>query len=171
MWNEKVSNGYYFFFWILVTCGDGSTQKSCGECPKPTSDDDANCESANGDCVVKKFTTFLNPLTFENPSQEEFFCTSKYLNRINKIHNSFLLSLKVYIYVSQGRSKIWKSGGHSMATANLNKSVWLVTNTTTVSKYIPKRTESVSIEIPPSDPNLLGKSTSKYEYCETRFTS
>ena len=27
-----------------------------------------------------------------------------------------------------------------MARANLNKSVWLVTNTTTASKYIPKRT-------------------------------
>ena len=80
-----------FFFWILVTCGDGSTQKSCGECPKPTSDDDGNCESANGDCVVKKFTTALNPLIFGNPRQEEFFCTSKYLNCINKVHNFFLL--------------------------------------------------------------------------------
>ena len=29
---------------------------------------------------------------------------------------------------------------HSMARANLNKSVWLVTNTTTASKYIPNRT-------------------------------
>ena len=29
---------------------------------------------------------------------------------------------------------------HSMARANLNKSVWLVTNATTASKYIPKRT-------------------------------
>ena len=29
---------------------------------------------------------------------------------------------------------------HSMARANLNKSVWLVTNNTTASKYIPKRT-------------------------------
>jgi hypothetical protein len=29
---------------------------------------------------------------------------------------------------------------HSMATANLNKSVWLVTNTTAASKYIPRRT-------------------------------
>ena len=29
---------------------------------------------------------------------------------------------------------------HSMARANLNKSVWLVTNTTTASKYIPRRT-------------------------------
>ena len=28
---------------------------------------------------------------------------------------------------------------HSMATANLNKSVWLVTNTTAASKYIPRR--------------------------------
>ena len=30
--------------------------------------------------------------------------------------------------------------GHTMARANLNKSVWLVTNTTTASKYIPKKT-------------------------------
>ena len=29
---------------------------------------------------------------------------------------------------------------HNMARANLNKSFWLVTNTTTASKYIPKRT-------------------------------
>ena len=29
---------------------------------------------------------------------------------------------------------------HSMARANLNKNVWQVTNTTTASKYIPKRT-------------------------------
>ena len=28
---------------------------------------------------------------------------------------------------------------HSMARANLNKSVWLVTNTTAASKYIPRR--------------------------------
>jgi hypothetical protein len=28
---------------------------------------------------------------------------------------------------------------HSMATANFNKSVWLVTNTTAASKYIPRR--------------------------------
>ena len=29
---------------------------------------------------------------------------------------------------------------HSMARANLNKSIWLVTNTTTASNYIPRRT-------------------------------
>ena len=29
---------------------------------------------------------------------------------------------------------------HSMARANLKKSVWLVTNTTAASKYIPRRT-------------------------------
>jgi hypothetical protein len=32
------------------------------------------------------------------------------------------------------------TSGHSMARANLNKSVWLVTNTTTASKYTHKRT-------------------------------
>ena len=49
-----------------------------------------------------------------------------------------------------------------MATANLNKSEELVTNTT--------GPESVSIEIPLSDPNLLSKSISKCEHCETSFT-
>jgi hypothetical protein len=35
-----------------------------------------------------------------------------------------------------------------MARANLNKSVWLVTNTTAPSKYIPRGPEAASIEIP-----------------------
>ena len=43
---------------------------------------------------------------------------------------------------------------HSMTRANLNKSVCLVTNTTTASKYIPKRPESASIEIPPFRPKF-----------------
>ena len=43
---------------------------------------------------------------------------------------------------------------HSMARANLNKSVGLVTNTTTASKYIPKRTRISSIEIPPFRPKF-----------------
>ena len=38
-----------------------------------------------------------------------------------------------------------------MARANLNNSVELVTNTTTASKYIPKR----SIEIPPFRPYFI----------------
>ena len=33
---------------------------------------------------------------------------------------------------------------HSMARANLNKSVWLVTNITTASMYIPKRTRNIN---------------------------
>ena len=76
MWNEKWI--LFFSFWILVTCGDGTTTKSsCGECPN------SNCEGENGDCVLTKFTTALNPLSTDNPRQEEFFCTSKYLNHIN----------------------------------------------------------------------------------------
>jgi len=35
---------------------------------------------------------------------------------------------------------LYKQKQHSMARANLNKSVWLVTNTTKASKYIPRRT-------------------------------
>ena len=74
------------FFWILVTCGNGNTQASCGECPKPTlktdgSTDDVDCVS--DDCAAKGFITTFDPLTFE--SETEFFCTSKYLNRVGKI--------------------------------------------------------------------------------------
>ena len=58
-----------------------------------------------------------------------------------------------------------------MARANLNKSKIVSTFTTTASKYIPKRPESASIEIPLSDPNLLSKSTSKCESCEVIFAS
>merc|ERR1712051_19848 len=42
-----------------------------------------------------------------------------------------------------------KQSLHSMARANLNKSVWLVTNTTAASKYIPRRTR-ISINLNPS---------------------
>ena len=74
------------FFLILVTCGNGNTQASCGECPKPTlktdgSTDDVDCVS--DDCAAKGFITTFDPLTFE--SETEFFCTSKYLNRVGKI--------------------------------------------------------------------------------------
>ena len=56
---------------------------------------------------------------------------------------------------------------HSMARANLNKSKFFLTSNTTVSKYyIPKRPRICTL----SDPNLLSKSTSKCEHCETRFT-
>ena len=47
--------------------------------------------------------------------------------------------------------------GHSMARANLNKSVWLVSNTTTAqhqSTYLGGP-ESVSIEIPPFKPHFI----------------
>ena len=57
---------------------------------------------------------------------------------------------------------------HSMARANLNKSVWLMTNTTAASKYIPNLHQ---LKSPLSDPNLPSKSTSKCECCEVRFTS
>ena len=43
---------------------------------------------------------------------------------------------------------------HSMARANLNKSVWRVTNTTTVSKYIPRRTRISIIWNPPFQTSL-----------------
>jgi len=57
-----------------VKCGDGSTPKSCKECPKPTKADDGNCKNGeNGDCVVRKFTTAINPLVSENSRQEDFF--------------------------------------------------------------------------------------------------
>ena len=46
---------------------------------------------------------------------------------------------------------------HSMAGANLNKCVWLVTNTTTASKYIPRRTR-ISINWNPPFQTSLHKS-------------
>ena len=42
--------------------------------------------------------------------------------------------MKYLLQIGSGHTVI-----HSMARANLNKNVWLVTNTTTASKYIPKR--------------------------------
>ena len=54
-------------------------------------------------------------------------------------------------------SYIWFPDIHSMARANLKKSVWLVTNTTTAPNL--RGPESASIKIPLSDPNLLSKST------------
>ena len=38
---------------------------------------------------------------------------------------------------------------HSMAIANLKKNEVLMTNTTAASKYIPRGSESASIEMPP----------------------
>ena len=84
------------FFWILVTCGNGNTQASCGECPKPTSETDGNCVS--GDCAVAEFTTAFNPLTYD--SDYEFFCTSKYLSRVGKMV-PFSVQLKGIFYCKQ----------------------------------------------------------------------
>ena len=60
---------------------------------------------------------------------------------------------------------------HSMARPNLNTSEKLVTNmynATKASKYIRKR-PIICINL--SYQNLLGKSTSKCERCEVKFTS
>merc|ERR1711971_25364 len=68
-----------------VTCGDGTTPKSCGECPKPTEPNDPNCESANTrDCVVREFTTAINPLNFGNSEQKEYFCTNQIIDEDRK---------------------------------------------------------------------------------------
>ena len=66
------------FFSILVTCNTGDTQASCGECPKPTEDNDSNCEGG-GDCEVVRFFTSFDPVKF-NP-QSELFCTSKFISQ------------------------------------------------------------------------------------------
>ena len=101
-WLETLRNLYFngTFFLILVTCGNGNTQASCGECPKPTSDTDVNCVS--GDCAVVKFITAFDPLTFK--SDPEFFCTSKYLNRFGKIATFFVP--KVIIEKSRGEGSL-----------------------------------------------------------------
>ena len=63
---------------------------------------------------------------------------------------------------------------HSIAKANLNKSKFLLASTTTASKLYNVHTQEAKnlhqLKSPLSDLNLLGKSTSKCEHCETRFT-
>ena len=54
-----------------------------------------------------------------------------------KSETSFNLCSKVGFW---GQNRLEAATVHSMARANLNKNVWLVTNTTTASKYIPRRT-------------------------------
>ena len=49
---------------------------------------------------------------------------------------------------------------HSMARANLNKSEWLVTNTSTASKYIPKRPRICINWNPTFRPHILNFSKS-----------
>ena len=55
---------------------------------------DSNCISG-GDCAVAKFITAFDPLNFQ--SVEEFFCTSKYLNRFGKIA-PFSVPLNFFIF-------------------------------------------------------------------------
>ena len=52
------------------------------------------------------------------------------------------------------------------------KSKLFLTSTTTASKYVHTQEAHNlhQLKSPLSDPNLLGKSTSKCEHCETRFT-
>ena len=105
---------------------------------------------------------------------------------VGQIHNGFILIVVyiqiIFVYmplhfheilklkmVQMCYENIWI---HSMARANLNKSVWLVTNTTMASKYIYKRTRICINWNPPFRIQILfSKSTSKCEHCETRFTS
>ena len=56
---------------------------------------------------------------------------------------------------------------HSMATANLNKSKDFVTNTTTASKYIPRR---LRISNNPSTPHFI-KFQKKFSFSLTTFFS
>ena len=62
-----------------------------------------------------------------------------------KVNSDFFVAYNVHSFCWHGLFRvvfeiIYRCLYHSMARANLNKSVWLVTNTTTASKYIPKRT-------------------------------
>ena len=71
---------HILFFSVLVTCKSGDTvkQASCGECPKPTTENDPNCDGG-GDCEVVNFFTSFDPVKF-NP-KSEYFCTSKFISR------------------------------------------------------------------------------------------
>ena len=65
---------------------------------------------------------------------------------------------------------------HSMARANLNKSEWLVTNTTAASKYIPKRPRICINWNPPFRPHFIKVSkavnlTSQHSHLEVLIVS
>ena len=64
---------------------------------------------------------------------------------VSKCSRSYQLLCFYILYISSNVDD------HSITRANLNKSGWLVTNTTAASKYIPT---SASIEIPPFQTTL-----------------
>ena len=65
-----------------------------------------------------------------------FFHPAKFDNFIDEKMSDYKT-----VSVAQSKKTGWTENllGHSMARANLNKSVWLVTNTTAASKYMPRR--------------------------------
>ena len=58
-----------------------------------------------------------------------------WINAEISLRSPWVMSRTRYIYLNEMSIQ-----NHSMAGANLNKIVWLVTNTTAASKYIPRRT-------------------------------
>ena len=96
-----------------------------------------------------------------------YFC--HLLPLIKPLNWELLLFVSTFVLQSGNATNL---STHSMTRANLNKSVWLVTNTTTASKYIPKRTRIWINWNPPFRSKFTNsKSTSKCEHWETRFTS
>ena len=102
----------------------------------------------------KKSLLLVN-LQFEIFLKSRFYCTT-----YPSIHTSWNHFLNLLNSKVAANTKITN---HSMAKANLNKSVWLVTNTTAASKYIPWGLESASIEIPPLRHFLWSEFSKKFQ--------
>ena len=73
---------------------------------------------------------------------ELFIKTSHWLKNLKRRNSFFIVSSDALYRLWIFQQIEWKSElYHSMARANVNNSVWLVTNTPTASKYIPKWTK------------------------------
>ena len=71
---------------------------------------------------------------------ELFIKTSHWLENLKRRNSFFIVSSDALYRLWIFQQIEWKSElYHSMARANVNNSVWLVTNTPTASKYIPRR--------------------------------
>ena len=77
------------------------------------------------------------------------------------VHSGYRCFLRIYVSFLNLRGLIFVAPDgmilfliHSMARANLKKSVWLVTNTTAASITYLRGPELASIEIPPFKPFL-----------------
>ena len=87
---------------------------------------------------------------------ELFIKTSHWLKNLKRRNSFFIVSSDALYRLWIFQQIEWKSElYHSMARANVNNSVWLVTNTPTASKYIPRRTRISINWNPPFRPHFI----------------